>query len=77
MSKMVNIAGRTKKQQKNVDAALKSSGSIWPKLPIFYKFIYTKKQHKKLTKYRTKMVTLEAKIAEIETAVDSIDPEVY
>ena len=44
MQAKYNLVERTQKQQEAVDRRLERQGSLWPRFPIQYQFVFTKKE---------------------------------
>ena len=40
----VNLSGRTQKQQENIELRLLKEGSLWGRLDILHKYIFTRKE---------------------------------
>lgn len=62
---MLNLLGRTREQQENVDRELEASGSLWPRIPILYEFVFTKGELEAADAARRTLTAFRKKVQEL------------
>lgn len=65
----VNIIGRTKHEQNQVERELKAKGSLWPRLDILHRYPFTKEEFEKAETARAIVARFAAKVARLAKAV--------